>query len=250
MGSVVVSEQSGVRYLHFGSDWIQGAMRIARPWALELEYTREMMLPLLLRSDPDWPRYVLVIGLGAGSVSKFLFRHRPTAKQTVVEIDAAVVRAAHQHFRLPEACDNLRIVVDDGADFIVRARKRFDLVLLDGYDAGADTGRLTGLPFLLECKAHLSEDGFFATNLLSRRKTFRSSIGTIEEAFDGRVLVLPPSDAGNVIAVAHVGTEITPRLADLRIDARRLKRDTGLNLLPTLARLESAGVCLDGRLTV
>ena len=34
--SVDISEEAGVRYLHFGSDWVQGAMRIARPWALEL----------------------------------------------------------------------------------------------------------------------------------------------------------------------------------------------------------------------
>jgi spermidine synthase len=49
--SIDISEEAGVRYLHFGSSWVQGAMRIARPWALELDYTREMMLPLLLR-DP------------------------------------------------------------------------------------------------------------------------------------------------------------------------------------------------------
>ena len=36
-GSIEVSEEKGVRYLHFGSDFVQGAMRIARPWALELE---------------------------------------------------------------------------------------------------------------------------------------------------------------------------------------------------------------------
>ena len=29
--SVDISEEAGVRYLHFGSDWVQGAMRIARP---------------------------------------------------------------------------------------------------------------------------------------------------------------------------------------------------------------------------
>ena len=33
---VDISEEAGVRYLHFGSDWVQGAMRIARPWSLEL----------------------------------------------------------------------------------------------------------------------------------------------------------------------------------------------------------------------
>jgi spermidine synthase len=46
--NIDISEEAGVRYLHFGSSWIQGAMRIARPFALELDYTREMMVPLLL----------------------------------------------------------------------------------------------------------------------------------------------------------------------------------------------------------
>ena len=46
--SIDISEEAGVRYLHFGSSWVQGAMRIARPFALELDYTREMMTPLLL----------------------------------------------------------------------------------------------------------------------------------------------------------------------------------------------------------
>ncbi len=49
VGSIEVSEEAGVRYLHFGSPWVQGAMRIARPWSLELEYTRDMMMALLLR---------------------------------------------------------------------------------------------------------------------------------------------------------------------------------------------------------
>ena len=64
-----ISEEAGVRYLHFGSDWIQGAMRIRKPYALELAYTREMMAGLLLRDGlaadgAHWPRKVLIIGLG------------------------------------------------------------------------------------------------------------------------------------------------------------------------------------------
>ena len=67
---IQISEQSGVRYLHFNSDWIQGAMRIARPWSLELAYTREMMASLLLRENTNLPRRVLLIGLGAASLLK------------------------------------------------------------------------------------------------------------------------------------------------------------------------------------
>ena len=75
--SIDISEEAGVRFLHFGSSWIQGAMRIARPFALELDYTREMMTPLLLH-DEDWPRKVLQIGLGAaGGIGKTIHLYTP-----------------------------------------------------------------------------------------------------------------------------------------------------------------------------
>src|SRR5512139_2065516 len=93
-----IREESGVRTLHFGSDWIQGAMRIARPWHLELDYTREMMASLLLRDDAHFPREVLLIGLGAASLTKFIYRHCPLARLTVVEIEPRVVAAARQFF--------------------------------------------------------------------------------------------------------------------------------------------------------
>ena len=87
MASIEISEEHGVRYLHFGSHLVQGAMRIARPWSLELEYTREMMMPLLLRSPPAWPGNVLQVGLGSASLTRFLYRHRPESKITVVQFD-------------------------------------------------------------------------------------------------------------------------------------------------------------------
>ena len=99
--SIEISEEGGVRYLHFGSRWIQGAMRIARPYALELEYTRDMMVPLLLRRGAGWPRSVLQIGLGAASLTRFLHRYRPRAAQTIVEIEPRVIAAAVQSFKLP-----------------------------------------------------------------------------------------------------------------------------------------------------
>jgi hypothetical protein len=119
--NIDISEEAGVRYLHFGSSWVQGAMRIARPFALELDYTREMMVPLLLHGD-DWPRSVLQIGLGAASVTKFLHRHRPQAKLTVVEIEPRVEAAARQFFKLPD--DPKRISHPPRRRRRLRGRKR------------------------------------------------------------------------------------------------------------------------------
>jgi spermidine synthase len=243
-----VSEESGVRYLHFSADWIQGAMRIARPWALELDYTREMMASLLLRPEPDWPRQVLLIGLGAGSLTKFLYRHRPRARLTVVEIEPRVVAAARQFFKLPDEDERLRIVIDEGAGFVAGGLGHYDLILVDGYDDKARVGALDSLPFYQAARSRLTDEGLLVTNLLSRRRDFQSSLARLREAFGGRTLAFPACDSGNAVAFAAAGDNVSQSLAELKAAARGLKADTGLNLLPTLTRREGSRHCAGGRI--
>ncbi len=234
--NIDISEEAGVRYLHFGSSWVQGAMRIARPFALELDYTREMMVPLLLR-DADWPRHVLQIGLGAASVTKFLYRYRPQTRITVAEIEPRVTAAARQFFKLPDDEQRIDIRYGDGADFVIESKQHFDLILVDGFDADAHTGRLDTLPFYLDCRARLADDGLLCVNLLSRRKDFRHSVARLEEAFEGHAIAFPSCDSGNAIALGTLDATAGPTLDELKLAAKNLKQETGLNLLPTLTRL-------------
>lgn len=248
--SVDISEAGGVRYLHFGSDWIQGAMRIARPYALELDYTREMMVPLVLRGE-DWPRRVLIVGLGSASVLKFLWRHRPRARFTVVEIDPRVERVARQYFKLPDDPARIRLEIADGADFVIASQQHFDLILIDGFDADARSGRLDTLPFYLDCKTRLADDGLFCVNLLSRRKDFSKSVARLTEAFGEQLLILPSCDSGNAIAIGRTtAVPPAPTFDELRLAAATLKKNSGLNLLPTLARLSMFGRFPGGRLAL
>jgi spermidine synthase len=245
---VDISEEAGVRYLHFGSDWIQGAMRIARPWALELDYTREMMTCLLLRQERRWPRSALLIGLGAASMTKYLYRHRPRTQLTVIEIEPAVLAAARQCFKLPEDPQRLKIEIADGVEWLARSRKTFDLILIDGFDADARAGALDTQPFYELCRAHLGDEGLMAANLLGHNRGFAGSLGRIRRAFDGRAMIFPSCDSGNAVAFAAVGEPISVPLSELKALARELKQDTGLNLLPTLTRLVQWRTCADGRL--
>jgi spermidine synthase len=232
-----ISEAAGVRYLHFGSESVQGAMRIARPWALELEYTREMMACLLFRAEPNWPRTALVIGLGAGSLTKFLHRYRPDARLCTVEIEPVVVVLARQYFKLPADDQRFKVSIGDGAEFIARSKKSYDLLLVDGFDADARSGDLDTMPFYLNAKRCLRNGGLFVTNFLSRRKSFNKSVTRLDEAFDGRVLVFPPCESGNVVAFATVGPTLEMSFGRMLKNALLLKRETSLNLLPTVARL-------------
>lgn len=243
-----ISEEAGVRYLHFGSDWIQGAMRIARPWHLELDYTREMMASLLLRDDARFPRRVLLIGLGAASLTKFLYRNFPLAKLTVVEIEPRVVAAARQFFKLPEDPLRLEIVIDDGASFVANTNKSYDLILVDGFDENARAGELDTLPFYQLCRARMNNRGVLAVNLLGRSRGYKASLDRMREAFETRALAFPSCDSGNVIALAAAGDHIRVDLDDLKERALALKTETGLNLLTTLTRIEQSQTCPGGRL--
>ncbi|MDP1633094.1 MAG: fused MFS/spermidine synthase, partial [Gallionellaceae bacterium] len=203
-----ISEEGGVRFLHFGSLWIQGAMRIARPWHLELDYTREMMTGLLMREGRYFPRRALLIGLGAASLTKFLYRNYPLTKLTVVEIEPRVVAAARQFFKLPEDPLRINIVIDDGARFVAEDDKTYDLILVDGFDEDARPGELDTLPFYQLCRSRLNDNGIMAVNLLGRSRGYKASVERIHEAFDGRALAFPSSESGNVIALAATGNDI------------------------------------------
>jgi spermidine synthase len=189
-----ISEESGVRYLHFGSDWVQGAMRLRKPDALELEYTREMMAGLLLRPAP-WPARVLLIGLGAGSLAKFVHRQLPDACTTVVEIAPEVHGVARQYFRLPDEDERLRVVIGDGAGFVEQDDSQWDLIAVDGFDSNARAGALAGQAFYAACRRRLTADGLLVVNMFGELRGFKTQLQRLNKAFDGRVLALPPAPA-------------------------------------------------------
>ena len=237
-----INEERGVRYLQFDPHWIQGAMRLSSPWSLELDYTREMMMALLLRRKRGWPGSVLQIGLGAASITKFLYRYLPKTKLDVVEIDPEVVLNAWQFFEMPQESARLKIEIADGYQYVATTRKRFDLILVDGFDANGRAGKLHSLPFYRLCRARLAGDGLMVTNLLSHTRE-KPDADPIRKAFDDRVLMLPPRDA-NTVVIAKIGAPVRIALDDLRSSARKLQARTSLNLLPTISRLGSRSAVL------
>lgn len=244
-----ISEENGVRYLHFGTDAIQGAMRVARPWSLELEYTREMLTGLLLRPEAGWPRTCLVVGLGAASQLRFLHRHFPGCRITVLEINPAVIAACQQFFKLPPESPRLEIVTTDASEWICQAPgKHYDLLLLDGFGAQGLPRALDTPAFYAACCASLGEQGILANNLLSHSASFPARVRRITQAFAGRSLLLPPCGSGNTILLAATGEAIDASLTTLLDRACALRQRTSLDLRPTVNRLRLARTLRDGHL--
>ncbi len=92
---VTFSEEGGVRFLHFGTEWVQGAMRLRKPDHIELEYAQQMMAWLLFI---ETPKRIVQLGLGAAALTKFAYRFLKRAKVEAVEVNPAVVIAARTMF--------------------------------------------------------------------------------------------------------------------------------------------------------
>lgn len=247
--SIEVRNKDGLRTLHFESQCTQGAMRVGHPDELVLEYTRVMMAALLLRAE-DFPRKVLLIGLGAGSLAKFLYRHRPQAHLTAVEISPRVVDIARTQFDLPTDPERLRIVVGDGYQFMHEDTGHYDLILVDGFNEHAHPGDLNTLPFYQACRERLSGQGILAVNLIGLCHGVKGGFAHIETAFDNRAIRFPKCKSGNTIAFATAGEPVELALTELEQRVHRLKAQTRLDLSDSVNRLGNVPECEQGRLTL
>jgi spermidine synthase len=223
--SVEVSEEGGYRSLHLGGDAVQSAMKISDPSALALDYTRAMMGALLF--DPA-PRDILMIGLGGGSIARFVHERMPETRMTAVELNAKVVAAARSLFGLPADDERLSVVVADGAEYVPAHPASCDLLLLDAFEDGVSVAALATPAFYAACRDALRPDGIFVVNFIAEERYFARYLGRIEEAFGGRVLCLPAENRVNVIVIALKGTRTRYAIDALKREARALKRRLGL----------------------
>jgi spermidine synthase len=229
-----LSEFEGVRYLHLDSPWVQGAMRLRKPLALELEYVQRMMAGLLflplpgeasiaaepahgeaskgqggailpLHSVEPWAeRRALQLGLGAASLTRFC--HGVLGLHTTaVEINPQVIQACRLWFRLPQDDERCEVRCADAADFVEDPGQAglFSLLQVDLYDHEAAGPVLDSPAFYAACRRLLSPGGVMTVNLFGRHASFWASAEAIQQAFEGGVVCsLRPTREGNTVVVA------------------------------------------------
>lgn len=222
---ITVSEEDGVRYLHLGGEHIQSAMRIDAPDDLELDYTRTMMAFLLFHPRP---RDCLMIGLGGGSIPKFIFRRLPGVRTRVVELNPAVVTAARSLFNVPDDSTRLRIELGDGAKAVHAMDTGCDLLFVDGFDDGDQVPALVSDEFYAAAYEALRAPGVLVVNFFGHDRRFNRYLQRIEAAFEDCTICLNAREDGNVIVFALKGAPGSITWDELRRSAERLEQKLGL----------------------
>ena len=222
-----ISEAQGVRYLHFGTEWVQGAMLVAKPNELVLEYTAQMMAWQLF-IDPPKSQSIGLLGLGAGSLTRFCLKHYNNPV-TVVEWNPQVTAACHLYFKLPSPS---RLSIDhmDSEQWVAETEQAGQLAVLmvDLYDAQARGPVRDSVHFYSHCRRVLADVGVLTVNLFGAHESFERNIKNLSKAFDGRLLSLPQIDAGNQVVIAFTGPKLEVSVADLLARAELVESRYGL----------------------
>ena len=229
---VTLSEQDGVRYLHLGTPWVQGAMRIGQPGAIELEYVQRMLAWMLWRPATDLATgHAVQLGLGAGTLTRFCHQRLRMQRTTAVEINPSVIAACRQWFRLPGDDARLAVVVDDAGRWIADPRRAQTVQVLqvDLYDHEAAAPVLDDEGFYRACRQALVEgEGVMSVNLFGRAASFAASVGRIGSVFGGAcVWNLRPTREGTTVVIATRGVAL-PGRDELAARADRIEDRFGL----------------------
>ena len=200
-GGIDVVDEATARTMYFGTRARQSTMLFRDRRELALTYTRCMMICLVMFDGK--PKTVLILGLGGGSLARFLLHCYPDCLVDAVERRPTVVQLARRFFALPEN-NNLRVLETDAEQFVARHREpSYDLVLVDLHTPEGMASANGAPDFIAGCRRLLRAGGVLSINLWSGADN--DMVARVEtqlmDAFAGQVLHLPVAGKRNFVAL-------------------------------------------------
>jgi len=128
------------------------------------EYIYHEMLAHVALHSHLHPTSVLIVGGGDGGTLREVLKHECVSKVVMVEIDPEVINVAKQFF--PSlSCgfsdERAKIIIADGADYILQCQEKFDVVLVDSTDPIGPAISLYDESFFQNINNILTERGLF-----------------------------------------------------------------------------------------
>ena len=227
--SVILRDKGRVRLLYFvrdsGEQMVESAMDLALPHRLLIGYTRTMFASYLFVPEPS---KVLIVGLGAGSMVRFLEYHDPRVEIVAIDIDPMIVEIADKYFGTRPG-KKVRLLAADGIEFLRGKGERFDVIYMDAFLKPSDATDSTGVPLAMKTRdfhrgiqARLTEGGAVVFNI-NMHEGAAADVEAIRRNFAG-VFLFRVRDSGNLVVVATMNDALPSpeqlRAAAQSVDAR------------------------------
>lgn len=199
----VVDFKNTLRSLHFGNATQQTGMLLINPVVLIHNYAQAMLTPLCWHA----PKRILVLGLGAGAIPKYLLHFLPECTIDVVELRPEVVKVAEQFFNLNLNHERLNINYLSAEKYLEKISNenknhKYDLIIIDIFltdnekDITIDIGS-----HVKTLKNILSDKGHISLNIIGCEYLNYSGLKEFQDAFTDQLFIIPV-DASNIILLA------------------------------------------------
>lgn len=193
---------------------------------------QEMMshVPLFAHGEA---KDVLIVGGGDCGIAEEVLKHKSVERLTQVEIDASVVAFAKEHY--PEftgpvfADKRFESVIDDGACYVARTERRFDIVIVDSTDPQGPGAVLFTREFYAGCKRCLNPGGVLVTQNgvpFFQPAELSATIGHFRALFAEATCYLAaiPTYVGGHMAIGFATDDLRLRRASVRTIATRHRK--------------------------
>jgi|GEM_PF-2507315 len=220
----VVDTQQKFRSLHFGNATQQSGMFFYNPYLLLHKYTQAFMTPFC------WsiPRRILLLGLGAGSMVKFIAHHFPNVHIDAVELRPRVTHLAQTYFMLPEQSKRFRVFHTTAENFIETWNQpEYDLILVDLFlTAGRKNINVNLEKHLVQLEQMLARGGSICFNTLGINYTAYPGYAELKKLFKNRLNIIDVESSNTVL----LGLKNLPSHTVDELEMMNLEIRTGLPL--------------------
>ncbi|MGZ3863922.1 MAG: fused MFS/spermidine synthase [Bacteroidia bacterium] len=200
----------------------------------ELEYTSLFNKNLELIGNK--PHNALLLGLGGGAQANELCRQK--VKITAVELDERIVDISKKYFMLDPS---VKIINDDARHALYSLEEKFDLVLMDIFNAEVTPAQALSLQSFEKIKSLLNENGLIVINTYGYLK---------DKAAGGNLILLNTlQKAGFSTKICYIGEKRREDYRNFEIfaSAKPITQDLVAALNETIPDLSSVAVNTDQR---
>lgn len=231
---IQVTELGPVRTMYFvvdGVRYIESRWNMDNAKSLDLDYARTMMAGFLVSPAPQ---KFMMMGLGGGLITNYLFERFPNLEIDAVDIDPEVVRLAKKYFGVPDS-PRYRTHVGDGRVFIEKSTTKWDQMMLDAFRGVFVPLHLKTREFYTACLDKLTPDGVVVANLHNQTRMYPVDRQTLSEVFPQQY----PFVSERANQTTFVASKSPDRLGTyaIRSNAMKMQSHFDFDLLALAARV-------------
>lgn len=224
-----ICEHDSLRWIRFADGSIQSVMLLDEPAYPLLSYIQGLICSLLFTQQPI---KLLNLGLGSGSIERFILSQFAEIELVSVEMDAKIIELTKQYFHLPS---NHRVVQMPAQHYLEVNQQSFDVLVSDIYPSQESANAYLSADFIMHAARGLNKQGVFAVNLLpSSKSEVVDVLFRIRKTFPW-ILIYDVPDMNNMVLFCTLSPP--PSLTTLKQRATQLRNSTGLDLAPICTKL-------------